>query len=100
MGFVGQTFIPWRDVQDEWMRDPEYRRLRELHRLPEDVSLAFIAGRLNLDMTQQQVAERMGTTQSVVARMENGRHLPSLRSIERYAKALGLKLEIKLVPAN
>jgi transcriptional regulator with XRE-family HTH domain len=39
----------------------------------------------------------MGTTQSVVARLESGHPLPSLRTLRRYASAVGRKVEIRLV---
>jgi transcriptional regulator with XRE-family HTH domain len=39
----------------------------------------------------------MGTTQSVVARFESGHPLPSLRTLRRYASAVGSKAEIRLV---
>ena len=60
--------------------------------------MALLDARWAADLTQAEVAARMGTTQSVVARMENGWHLPSLRTIERYARAVGATLEVRLVP--
>jgi transcriptional regulator with XRE-family HTH domain len=47
---------------------------------------------------QDEVAVRMGTTKSVIARLESAGHKPSLRSIERYAAAIGHKVEWRLVP--
>lgn len=38
----------------------------------------------------------MGTSQPTVARLEGG-HKPSLKTLERYAKALGMEVEIRLV---
>jgi transcriptional regulator with XRE-family HTH domain len=38
----------------------------------------------------------MGTTQSAVARMESGRALPSLRTVERFAQAVGGKLRLRI----
>ena len=45
-------------------------------------------------LTQAEVAERVGTTQSAVARLESGtkRHSPSLATLQRYARALGYRL--------
>ncbi len=59
----------------------------------------FLKARAAQGLTQAQVAERIGTTQSAVARMESGRgkHSPSLATLSRYADALGCKLEVKLV---
>jgi len=51
-------------------------------------------------LTQQQVAARMGTTQSVVARLENAHHLPSLDLVTRYAAALGRRVAFELVAAE
>ncbi len=53
-------------------------------------------------LTQAQVAEKIGTTQSAVARLESGRgkHSPSLATLSRYAKALGCRLEVKLVASR
>ena len=59
----------------------------------------FLKARSEQGLTQAQVAEKIGTTQSAVARMESGRgkHSPSLATLSRYAEALGCKLEVKLI---
>jgi transcriptional regulator with XRE-family HTH domain len=59
----------------------------------------FLKARADQGLTQAQVAERIGTTQSAVARMESGkgRHSPSLATLTRYAEALGCSLEVRLV---
>ena len=59
----------------------------------------FLKARAAQGLTQAQVAERIGTTQSAVARMESGsgKHSPSLATLSKYANALGCKLEVKLV---
>ena len=50
-------------------------------------------------LTQAQVAARIGTTQSAVARLESAeaRHSPSIATLQRYAKALGYRVRIRLV---
>jgi transcriptional regulator with XRE-family HTH domain len=60
----------------------------------------FLKARAEQGLTQAQVAERIGTTQSAVARLESGsgKHSPSVATLSRYAEALGCKLEIRLVP--
>ncbi len=59
----------------------------------------FLKARGAQGLTQAQVAEKIGTTQSAVARMESGsgRHSPSLATLTKYADALGCKLEVRLV---
>jgi ribosome-binding protein aMBF1 (putative translation factor) len=48
-------------------------------------------------LTQAQLAERMGTTQSVIARLEAGQRVPSLVTLERVATALEAVLEVRLL---
>jgi transcriptional regulator with XRE-family HTH domain len=50
-------------------------------------------------LTQEQVAERMHTTRTVIARLESGRGKPSTRTLERFAEATGSRLRIILEPA-
>ena len=59
----------------------------------------LIAARSRAGLTQGEVAERMGTTQSVVARLESGRRTPSLRTVQRYAKAVGARAVVHLEAA-
>lgn len=60
----------------------------------------LLQARKRAKLTQAEVAERMKTTASVVARLESAdyRHTPSLRSLRSYAAATGSRLEIRLVP--
>ena len=83
--------------KQELLADEEFRR--EYEGLDEEFSIAakLIEARMKANLTQGQVAERMGTTQSVVARLESGHPLPSLRTLKRYASAIGSSLEIRLV---
>lgn len=50
-------------------------------------------------LTQAEVAARIGTTQSAIARLESAepKHSPSIATLQRYAKALGYKVRIGLV---
>ena len=72
-------------------------RLREsLQRARGRVSLAaeMIRARASAGLTQEQLAQRMNTTQAVIARLESGRVKPSTRTLERLAHATGMKLRI------
>ena len=73
----------------------EYDRLAgEFEFLDEILRARAAAG-----LTQAEVAARIGTTQSAVARLESsvGRHSPSIATLQRYASALGYKLQVRLV---
>jgi len=57
---------------------------------------AVIRHRIEKNLTQKQLAEKMGTTQSAIARLESGNANPSLAFLKRMAAALDTKLEISL----
>jgi transcriptional regulator with XRE-family HTH domain len=59
----------------------------------------FLKARASAGITQAEIAERIGTTQSVIARLESGsgKHSPSLATLQKYAHALGCRLELRLV---
>lgn len=61
---------------------------------------AMVKARHGAGLTQEQVVGRMGTTQSVIARLENAHHLPSLDLVTRYAAALGRRVAFELVAAE
>jgi len=70
--------------------EEEYTLIREM-----------LAARSRSGLTQEAVAERMGTTKSAVSRLEAaGKHAPSLTTLRKYAQAVGCHLEIKLVPES
>lgn len=79
------------------MEDPEFRKAYDA--LEEE--FAFLdevwKARANAGLTQAEIAERLGTTQSAVARLESGTGNPSVGTLKRYATALGCRLEVKLV---
>ena len=58
----------------------------------------MLKARARAGLTQDVVAERMGTTKSAVSRLESaGKHAPSLATLKRYASAVGCELQVKLV---
>ena len=69
--------------------------------LEDEFALAavMIEARAHAGLTQEQLAQRMHTTQAVIARLESGRVKPSTRTLERLAAATGMKLRISFEPA-
>ena len=58
----------------------------------------MLKARARAGLTQDAVAQRMGTTKSAISRLEGaGKHAPSLSTLKRYAKAVGCELQVKLV---
>jgi DNA-binding XRE family transcriptional regulator len=61
----------------------------------------MLSARSKSGLTQEAVAELMGTTKSAISRLESaGKHAPSLTTLKKYAQAVGCHLEIKLVPGH
>jgi predicted transcriptional regulator len=78
---------------------PKSRRTRLLSadRTLQALVAELVAARTAVCMTQEDVAARMGTTKSVVSRLESGMHnRPTLRTIQRYALAVGASVEIRV----
>jgi DNA-binding XRE family transcriptional regulator len=58
---------------------------------------AMISARSEAGLTQAALAERMGTTQSAIARLEGGRVSPSVETLRKYAAAVGKRLRVEMV---
>lgn len=72
--------------------DTEYRKAEEEYAVIE----ALIAARTSARLSQADLAARLGTTQSAIARLESGRISPSLSTLRRYAEATGTRLTFSL----
>jgi len=86
------------DLHKKWMKEPKYRKAYEALEVEFALASAVIAARNRAGLTQQELARKMGTTQPVVARLESGRTRPSMRTLERLAKATGSRLLISFQP--
>ena len=83
-----------------WKKDPKF--VAEYDALEAEFALAasLIKARREADMTQEQVAQAMGTTQAVVARLESGKVLPSTRTLKNFAQATHSRLRITFEPEH
>ena len=88
------------ELHDEMMQSPRYREAHEASEPVYHLASALIGARASAKMTQEEVAERMQTTQSAVARLEGGRSNPSMRTLDRFAKATGTRLRISFEPID
>ena len=86
------------DLHKKWMKEPKYRKAYEALEEEFVLASAVLDARNRAGLTQQELARKMGTTQPVVARLESGRVRPSMRTLERLAKATGSRLLIRFEP--
>jgi len=89
-----------KDLHRKWMKDKDYRKAHEELSAEFDLARAVIAARTTAGLTQEQLAQRMDTTQSVIARLESGRTRPSTQTLERLAAATGTRLRITFEPRH
>lgn len=95
-----QATKTWRDMLNESLKEPEFRKEWEDANAELVMLDKILAARSEASLTQAEVALRMGTTQSAVARLENNLirgKLPSGRTLARYAEALGKRVRISFV---
>ena len=88
------------DLHKKWMKDPAYRK--EYEGTEEEFALmaAVAKARTRSGLSQAELAKRMKTTQSTIARLESGRGMPSTRTLGRFAKATGHRLKISFEPVR
>jgi ribosome-binding protein aMBF1 (putative translation factor) len=86
------------DLERKWRRDPAF--VAAYDALEEEYALigALLEARAKAGLTQAQLAKRMKTTQSVIARLEAGRAHPSTRTLAKFATATGTRLKISFEP--
>ena len=85
-------------LHTRWLREPAYREAYDELAPGFRLVRALIEARTSAGLTQAQMAKRMQTNQSVVARLESGRAHPSTRMLERFAQAAGTRLKISFEP--
>jgi ribosome-binding protein aMBF1 (putative translation factor) len=95
-------YNPVRHDQKAFLKKASKRRgFREAYdALETEYALAreMLSARTRAGLTQEAVADRMGTTKSAVSRLEGaGKHAPSVASLKKYADAVGCTLKIEFI---
>lgn len=85
------------DLKKKLSSNAEFREEYEKADAEFQLIEALVSARTRANLSQAEVARRVGTTQSAIARLEGGGVSPSIATLRRYAAATGAKLEINLV---
>ena len=88
-------FKTWKEVRKTLNITPEQE---EEIRIESEIIKATIEARKNKKITQANISKKSGLTQSVIARVESGKHSPTMQTMIKYLHAIGYTL--KVVPAN
>ena len=95
---MADRLISNEEVLAQELRDPEFRAEWERTALARWLAVEVAHYRAEHDLSQRQLAERLGVHQSDVARMETGGHTPSLERLVRVASGLEIELMIDIRP--
>ena len=88
------------DLKAEFLNNSENRVAYEVLAPEFDLARKLIAARAMAGLSQREVADRMGTRQSEVSRIEGARQNISIAKLAKYASAVGAKLDIRIEPIN
>lgn len=89
-----------RDLKRKLLQNPAVRAEYEALKLEEKLAAELMRVRHAAGLTQAQLAKRMGAKQAAIARIESGRHLPSMDTLRNYAAATGRRLVVGFEPVT
>ena len=90
--------MDWRTHKKQLLKDPEFRKALQETALELQIAKSVIETRLSKGLSQQELAKKLKTKQSVISRVENAKTIPSLSFLQRLAGALGMTVKVELVP--
>jgi ribosome-binding protein aMBF1 (putative translation factor) len=91
--------IPFEKLKARLLENPKVRAEYEALAPEFEISAELVKARRRAGLSQAQLATRMGTSQSTIARLESGQTLPSTKTLLRFAKATGSKIHLRLLAA-
>jgi DNA-binding XRE family transcriptional regulator len=89
--------LPCKEVRENWIKGPEPDTHNQAFGFEMDLAFRLAEARKRAGLTQAELAKRMGSTQATVARLERGKGAFTISLINRYAEAIGGKLNIQIV---
>ena len=87
------------EFMEQEMKDPGFKAAYDALEPERQIIMAMIDARKAGNVTQKELSERTGISQADISRFENGNSNPTYATLVRLAQGLGMRFEIKLVPA-
>lgn len=84
------------ELRKHLLKDPEFKRLYKASEQDFLLAKSLIDRRLKAGLTQKELAEKIGTRQSVISNLEGGEANPTLGTLRKVADALGAKVTVTL----
>ena len=94
---MGKNF---RETLNEQLKNPEFKKEWDALEPEYQIIKAMLDTRKEKAMTQKQLADITGIPQADISRLENGNANPSLKTLQRLADGMGMKLKLEFIPAN
>jgi ribosome-binding protein aMBF1 (putative translation factor) len=88
--------IPYEEFKIRMLADPKVRHEYEALAPEFEIALELLRARKRSGLSQIELAHRMNTSQSAIARLESGQTLPSTKTLLRFAEATGSKIQFRL----
>lgn len=91
------NFATIKETEIELMKDSAFKSAWDAHANQRLITCELIEARIKRKLSQRKLAESIGIKQSSLARVEGGKHMPSMAMLHKIATGLGKKLEIRFV---
>jgi predicted transcriptional regulator len=91
--------IPFEKLKSRLLANPKVKAEYDALAPEFEIAAELLKARLRSGLSQAELAARMGTSQSTIARLESGQTLPSTKTLLRYAEATGNKVRVRLSAA-
>lgn len=90
----------YKDFLNEQLRDEEFKKEYDALEAEFSIIQALLDARKNSGLTQMDLAERTGIAQADISKLENGNANPSLKTLQRLAEGMGMRLKVEFVPVR
>ena len=87
-------------LHQRWLKTPGYEVAFEASRMEFELARQLIETRVKSGLSQGELATKMGTSQSTIARLESGASMPSIRTLKKFAEATNSQLQIVFKPTR
>ena len=84
----------------EQMEDPAFRAEWEAMQPEYEIKRALIEARTGAGLTQKELSDKTGITQGDISKLENGAGNPSIKTLQRLAHGMGMRLQLNFIKAN
>ena len=88
--------VSFSDVKKEWLKNPKFKKAYDDIEPEYAIIRAILKKRIESNMSQKDLARKLGTKQSAISRLESGNYNPTLSFLKKLSTTLGGKLEIKI----